>query len=425
MATEQKMIVAFVQYRLGAFGWLQTKETLDETGGGAPCANKVAGNQAARDVTAALHFVQQHFGALGADTKRITLSGQSSGAQMVRSLLTVPEASTLFQQALIISDTQNYGPATQGSQNKMGNYVLKALNCSDIACARSKSAEEVLDASCAAFSDVPSADGSLAVGSPWRPTQGQWMPHVLEEEPAAAFSSGAKKIVLTTISNEAGATAGSLFAKTTAHATELRYAHADNTSFPLAVALDRFFNQGRGDAMMKSSAYSKERETFSGTDDGLRTMLEIGATDGLWRCPTQRNAHQLASHGSVWLAEHMLGYTYPSNSAVSYCRASDKHCHEDDIYLIFGTLPGDSNHAQRAFSKELRHRYGAFVRNGNPNALGYAQWDAIDGSSTSSLKLLQGGSQSSGSSTIARQQRPEMCGPLWGSSIYFDWQLYS
>ncbi|CAO1614742.1 unnamed protein product [Parajaminaea phylloscopi] len=424
LAKEQNMIVVVAQYRLGAFGWLQTGSTADESAGGASQSEKLAGNQAARDVTTALQFIHDNFGAFGGDTSKVTLSGQSSGAQMVRSLLTVPSASPLFQQAILVSDTQDYGPATQDSQNKLGEYVMQQLNCTDVACARAKSADDVLDASYAAYSDVPAADGSFPAGSPWRPAQGQWMSKVLEKDPAAAFDGAGKKLLLSTISNEAGAAVGNLFYKTAPQATDLGYAYADNVTFPLAGALDLFFNQGRGDAMMGSSTYAQEQQSLAGQDDGLRSMLETGATDGLWRCSTQNNARRLAQHGQVWLAEHMLGYTYPSNAGIDYCMDATKHCHEDDIYLIFGTLPSDATQAQQAFSQELRARWGTFVHSGSPNAASYTQWSAIDGS-TGSLNMLLGGSGANGSSTMAQQQRPEVCGALWGSTVRFDWQMYS
>lgn len=421
LATEQNIIVVVAQYRLGAFGWLQTAETLDEHGGAAKSAT-VAGNQAARDVTAALQFIHDTFEPFGGDTGRITLSGQSSGAQMVRSLLTVPAASALFQQALLVSDTQDYGPATQESQNKLGKYVLQQLKCSDINCARGKTADEVLDASYAAYSDVPAGDGSLPAGSPWRPTQGSWMTSAIEKQPESAFVGANKRIILTSIVNEAGAAVGQLFGRSTANATNLQYQFA-NATFQLPAALDLFFNQNRGQLMMAHAAYQQEEKSLATTEDGLRSMLETSATDGLWRCSTQHNARQLAAHGDVWLAEHKLGYAYPSNADIDYCQDAGKHCHEDDIYLIFGTLPANANVAQQTFSKELRSRYGNFIRSGDPNAAGFEIWEKVD-QSGDKLNMLQGGSQIDGSSTISSAQRSQICS-AWGQDFKFDWQLYS
>ncbi|PWN27290.1 alpha/beta-hydrolase [Jaminaea rosea] len=425
LASEQNMIVIVAQYRLGLFGWLQTADIVDEKAGGAPGAAKVAGNQAARDINAALQFVHDYFGPFGADTSRVTLSGQSSGAHMVRSLLTIPSAAPLFQQALLVSDTENYGAATQLTQNKLGTYAMAQLKCTDLACARNASADDVLDASYAAFSDVPLSDPSIPAGEPWRPTQGAYMTTTIEKDPATALQGG-KKIVLTTITNESGASVANLFAHTEPNAQTLRFNYADHANFTLPLALDLYFIAARGDLLLQQPAYALNT-TLVAQEDGLRTTLEQDVTDGLWRCSTQFQARSLSSAaggaGNVWLAQHQRGYTYPSNADFDYCQAKDVHCHEDDIYLIFGTTPGNADAATKATSKELRARYGAFVRGGNPNSGNYVKWGPVAGDDN--LNVLYAGSGADGSSSVSPTQRKDHCQGVWGKTVKFDWQIYS
>lgn len=61
-------------------------------------------NLAVKDVMNALRFLQTVVPSFGGSASKITVAGQSSGANMVRALLATPSASALFQQAIIQSD---------------------------------------------------------------------------------------------------------------------------------------------------------------------------------------------------------------------------------------------------------------------------------------------------------------------------------
>jgi carboxylesterase type B len=61
-------------------------------------------NLAVKDVVNAMKFLNTIIPSFGGGTSRITLAGQSSGANMVRALLAVPSASSLFKSAILQSD---------------------------------------------------------------------------------------------------------------------------------------------------------------------------------------------------------------------------------------------------------------------------------------------------------------------------------
>lgn len=82
-------IVAVVQYRLGAFGFLSPD---GET------------NLAVNDVITALNFLRRILPGLNGNPDKIIVAGQSSGASMVRALLATPSAAGLFQSAILQSD---------------------------------------------------------------------------------------------------------------------------------------------------------------------------------------------------------------------------------------------------------------------------------------------------------------------------------
>src|SRR5882762_5217070 len=62
-------------------------------------------NLAVQDVATALAFLHCVLPSFGADPSKITLSGQSSGANMIRALLGAPSVASMFQSAILHSDT--------------------------------------------------------------------------------------------------------------------------------------------------------------------------------------------------------------------------------------------------------------------------------------------------------------------------------
>ena len=89
LAQSTGSIVAVIQYRLGALGFLS------------PSGQS---NLAVQDTITALQFLQKVLPSFNGDTSKVTVAGQSSGAHMVRALLATPSASPLFAHAILQSD---------------------------------------------------------------------------------------------------------------------------------------------------------------------------------------------------------------------------------------------------------------------------------------------------------------------------------
>lgn len=93
LATGGDVVVVTINYRLGAFGFLDlsaftTSRTRFDT------------NPGLRDVLAALHWVKDNIAAFGGDPARVTLFGESAGGGIVTTLLTSPAAAGLFSAAI-------------------------------------------------------------------------------------------------------------------------------------------------------------------------------------------------------------------------------------------------------------------------------------------------------------------------------------
>lgn len=84
------IVLVTVAYRLGVFGFMDLGPLL-----GAEYAG--SGNNALRDLIAALQWVEGNIGAFGGDPGRVTVGGESAGAKATAALMAIPEAQGLFQ----------------------------------------------------------------------------------------------------------------------------------------------------------------------------------------------------------------------------------------------------------------------------------------------------------------------------------------
>jgi para-nitrobenzyl esterase len=95
LAEHGPAVIVTINYRLGPLGFLQ----LDRFGGALAEAN----NLAITDTLAALDWVRTNVGAFGGDGDAITLIGQSAGAALVLTLMTLPDARGKIRGAIAFS----------------------------------------------------------------------------------------------------------------------------------------------------------------------------------------------------------------------------------------------------------------------------------------------------------------------------------
>jgi len=87
------VVVVTVNYRLGAFGFLDLSSF--STPG-----RRFDSNVGLRDVLLALHWIRDNIAAFGGHPDRVTLFGESAGAGVVTTLLASPAADGLFSAAI-------------------------------------------------------------------------------------------------------------------------------------------------------------------------------------------------------------------------------------------------------------------------------------------------------------------------------------
>lgn len=96
LASRGDVVVVSVNYRVGNVGFLAFDDGVHN------------GNYALSDMVAALEWVKQYIQYFGGDADRVTLFGESAGAQGTHILLGSPKAKGLFHRAIMQSDPQGY-----------------------------------------------------------------------------------------------------------------------------------------------------------------------------------------------------------------------------------------------------------------------------------------------------------------------------
>ncbi|BGP15763.1 hypothetical protein JCM10213v2_003752 [Rhodosporidiobolus nylandii] len=387
-ATKQNMIVVTVQYRLGVLGWTK----YDALG--------LGGNLGLKDIIMALKFVQTDIASYGGDPTRVTIAGQSSGAEIVKSLLVTPSATSLFARAIMHSaplDSVDQSPAVA---NEVGAEVLNSLGCKDVACLRDLSLDKIIATDGSIASSGLSLAGALgpevAFAEPLHTVvDGSLVTRSFREvvESGGRLEGGNKELIFTTVKNEACEAVDQVTV----------YESLDSDDFDTYAGA---FFASRLPTIDSSGLYDPAQ--LSGSD-ATRLALVSLATDFTYTCPVQRAAVKTANGSSnsqkVYLGEFDLGV--PSASAD--CPLCDGLVgHEDDIYVLFDRKSSNLtlNTAQKALRAEVQERWGSFARNGNPTARGYAAWPTVS-ASQGDLNVLVLGGASSGKSTIRKSQRAE------------------
>ena len=96
LASENRLVVVVVQYRLGVFGWLSHGALREQAAG----AEDASGNFATLDLIRSLEWVRDNIASFGGDPERVTIFGESAGGVNVYSLLLSPRAKGLFHGAI-------------------------------------------------------------------------------------------------------------------------------------------------------------------------------------------------------------------------------------------------------------------------------------------------------------------------------------
>ena len=117
---QENVVVVSVAYRQGVFGFLSHEDMNAEDG---------FANFAYWDLIAALEWIQQHITAFGGDPDRVTLFGESAGAQNIVALMFMERAQGLFHRAIAQSTPRMGidGAATLNDERERATVLAQNL----------------------------------------------------------------------------------------------------------------------------------------------------------------------------------------------------------------------------------------------------------------------------------------------------------
>ncbi|GAA5849726.1 hypothetical protein JCM8547_000544 [Rhodosporidiobolus lusitaniae] len=391
-AKSQNAVVVVVQYRLGALGWI---------------LHSGSQNMGLKDVIMALKFVQSDISAYGGDPSKVTLAGQSSGAEIVKSLLVTPSATSLYARAILQSaplDTADQSPAVG---RRVSNKFRSLVSCGTLACLQNLDLDVILNAQNTIINsqaaDQTYLGYDVAFNEPIRTIiDGSLIPRDWRQAVSSGQLEGStKEIIFTTTKDEGCASIFALFPNALPLA---KYGAAIAQQYVIEPAVEQAYHN-RKPSILASGLYNTS--TLDSSADLRDDLLRL-VTDYSWVCSNQKSALGISSgtgfSQKVYLGEFDLGVSFYKD-ALAYCVG--KINHQDDIYTIFSR--GDSlTSVQQALVSEVRARWGAFIKTGVPTASGYSAWPTVSAKS-GDLNVLVLGGTGNGKSTLSKAQRTEQC----------------
>jgi len=394
-ASSLDVVTVAINYRLGVLGYM-AGETME-------------GNYGILDQRLAMQWAHDNIAAFGGNPNKLTIGGQSAGGMSIAAHLISEGSQSLFAQGAMESNPLALPFHTRESATVNADAAFAYLGCSknDIACMRTKSADEILQAQ--AHAPSLNLDNLFINFLPWSPLV---EPNgLLPEQPLTAMAAGrmaAKPMISGTVKDE-----GQLFVY------ELFPKPLNEVEYKLLVS--GIF--GKDKAKQILSLYPLN---IGGTEDG-RDAFNVLGTDLLFYCPLR-----MATRGyqSVLGSSNVPTWIYRFDHAMSFdawgpdytfCYTGNIVCHgselpfEFDVFTDGSTVAYDPNADEIQLTKDVSDLWANFIHNANPNLGQYAtpaSWPLYDGAADELLILNEPGVQ------VAAHQREKYCN-TWDRLGYF------
>jgi para-nitrobenzyl esterase len=348
LARKYKLVMVVVNYRLGALGFL-TLPGLE-----AESPTHISGNYGLLDQQAALKWVRRNIGAFGGASSKVTIAGESAGGISVCAQLVSPGASGLFRGAIIES-----GPclrqATRADGEETGRELVTRLGCdkagSEVACLRSKSAEQVRSA-------MP---GSLQGPLLWAPVVDG---HVLPRQPIEAFRSGSFNKV--PVINGSNRDEGTLFIGFGKPLSPENYAAAVGFfARPRPLAPSASSHEDEAPKVLAEYPLSR----YQSASQGLAAVLG----DAIFSCPIETTDHLLSAFVPTY--EYEFNDRQAPSTLIPHPPFPLGAYHASEIQYVFQTyFPAgrrsgspDFSPAQRELSDQIAAYWSAFIAHRHPD----------------------------------------------------------
>ncbi|XP_028255439.1 cAMP-regulated D2 protein [Parambassis ranga] len=337
-------VIVNLEYRLGAFGFLVS---------GKDPHTSAAGNYGILDQQAALLWVQRNIAVFGGDPSKVTIFGESAGAQSASLHLMIQSSKPLFKQAVLQSLPFSIPLKTRHDALKLGKDFAKQTNCSvsDFVCLLSLTPQAVLAAQMKTSSKIVNPFRFLEVFETWGPyIDGE----LLKEQAVTAFQKGhwqkEKAVLLGTTSEEGVLFVYGVFNKPV-------------SAVECTVYITAIFKQHALRILHKYLPLYRDADR--------RDMLAQIVTDYVFLCPSRRSARAGTVAGSnVWMYvfDHIAS-DHRVWSGLSFCY--QHACHGAELPFLFDSASVANftlSPPEKLLSNRMLCYWGAFAHTGDPSS---------------------------------------------------------
>jgi para-nitrobenzyl esterase len=348
-AETQGVVLVSIPYRLNVFGFLAHPAFDAENPEG------VSGNYGVLDQIAGLKWIRRNIAAFGGDPERVTIFGQSSGADDICVLLTTPFARGLFARAIMESSFSGCGaPSLASMEAGTGATVVADVGCStatDVAACMRALPANVL---------VAALPGKLDLNRRiYSPTvDGFFVPEAPIDLMSRVNNATERQLIIGTNSDETSTRVG------TAIPDEATYEARLLSQFGASVAPQVL-------AVYPASSFATPQDAFI-----------AATTDWIHTCPARRIARLVSQHAAV----HRYFFTHAvENNATLHNEGAFHTLELDFVFRTFSTFMFSTD--EIALADAIDGYWGSFGRTGHPNGDGRVHWPRFEPEADRYLQL--------------------------------------
>ncbi|KAN0061989.1 hypothetical protein ACQY0O_005984 [Thecaphora frezii] len=362
MASRGDIVVVNLNYRLGALGFLAS-------------GNDIPGNAGISDQIMALKWVQGHISAFGGDPNKVTIGGESAGAQSVAAILSSKATAGLYRSTIMQSAPDMPWHSKSLATNVIAPHVADFVGCPKFGTAMVKCLQAV-DAK--RFGSIlkeglnslvlSNAVAGYFVGTATNAATEPLLPvvdNLIDDQFFYFLGNG-------TLPNKVPLLIGTLTGEATLF--------VERTQKSPLLAIDPIYRIGLGmiftgpiaDKVLASGLFNLQPSN----PDTIRDRLDELTTLTSWSCPTYRQMQTGTSSGSLvktYLYEMDTGVPF-SDAFPAKCQANAtglSACHSADLVLTMGNLnflqiPLDPDLLE--YERHVNDYWTSFVRHSDPNA---------------------------------------------------------
>ncbi|MEJ1097064.1 MULTISPECIES: carboxylesterase family protein [unclassified Pseudoxanthomonas] len=349
--TRQGVIVVTLNYRLGIFGFFAHPELSAES------PAKASGNQGILDQIAALRWIQRNIAAFGGDPDRVTIMGESAGANSVAVLVASPLAKGLFQRA--IAESGNAALPLDRSENWM--FDRTQVEAEGVAFAHQLGTEHL--------ADLRAIDADTLIRKNWAPRT-IVDNHLLVEDMETTYRNHCQNDVPILVGWNAD---------------------EGKDLAPEILGTSDFTAAGHGALLARMLGHTPSAKVLADypatTDAQARESVFRFTSDYWgWRIWRWADLHAQARSSKPYVYYFVHSPAEPATPCNYGCQAG----HGAEIRYVFDQLDQDPrvwSSDDRQLAREIVGYWTSFAKTGDPNGEGLVAWPAFDGNKANVKRL--------------------------------------